>query len=827
MKPTHTDKSNYLPDGTADTEGQISQLIEGKTLSPETNLRAYRSAAVIGLAISLGATGVLLPRQGDEAIAADPFTVSPATATQGTELNLSSDNPQLTKQPINQSTNQSTAVLELNTQGSKATTEIVEPSSPIVITPIQTTVYHQVQSGDNFWLLAQKYQISAEAIAKANNLDIKATLTVGQSLRIPPTNTIHEMQLGEITEANSPTYGVSKAQLQNTSISSSNTQVSIPTNIQGAASPEPILQARQNDALRNLRGQRDQLRETLGGWRLERNNRANSFNQNNLVTSVPTQLSPTPASGWLNSNQGSRQVSEQSTVAIASTQGSLSSRLSVANNQGTAALTSGTNSLASAANPASSMANVENLSLNNQISTPPTTSSVAPSAPLVITASSSTPAGNANWVNSSSNPNPNSNTTSNWIAHNPEAVSVPSPSAVAPTTVAVMPSSSTLPSIGTQEIAAASLPEVHQVRPGETLDAIARRYGISRQDIARANRINNPNLLFVDQRLTIPVNPNRVMTLLPAGVDNTQKSGSSSDISLVTPPPIVTVAALPQPTPGGIFGGSAISSATTATTTSSTGQLTQDELVTERLRADIRRMREEYQQQQQTPSQPVLVNQNLNQNSASTSSQESRALFPSDSRGLERVNPQFRATTESASTPLPPQPQLVATAPSPAGTYNPMLRLPVGQVVSPDLPPLGAADTYLPNSPARFDGYIWPAEGVLTSGYGMRWGRMHRGIDIAAPTGTPIMAAAPGMVVTAGWNNGGYGNLVEIKHPDGSLTLYAHNNRILVQEGQQVAQGEQISEMGSTGFSTGPHLHFEIHPTGRGAVNPVALMPRE
>jgi murein DD-endopeptidase MepM/ murein hydrolase activator NlpD len=104
---------------------------------------------------------------------------------------------------------------------------------------------------------------------------------------------------------------------------------------------------------------------------------------------------------------------------------------------------------------------------------------------------------------------------------------------------------------------------------------------------------------------------------------------------------------------------------------------------------------------------------------------------------------------------------------------------------------------------------------------------MHKGIDIAAPVGTPVVAAAPGVVAKAGWNSGGYGNLVEIQHPDGSLTLYAHNNRILVRRGQEVTQGQQIAEMGSTGHSTGPHTHFEVHTTGRGAVNPIAFLPRQ
>lgn len=142
-----------------------------------------------------------------------------------------------------------------------------------------------------------------------------------------------------------------------------------------------------------------------------------------------------------------------------------------------------------------------------------------------------------------------------------------------------------------------------------------------------------------------------------------------------------------------------------------------------------------------------------------------------------------------------------------------------------DLPPLAAVGTYLPEPGEIFDGYIWPAQGVFTSGFGMRWGRMHKGIDIAAPIGTPIFAAATGVITYARWNSGGYGNLVEIEHPDGSITRYAHNSRILVSEGQQVTQGQLIAELGSTGNSTGPHLHFEIYPPGEDAVDPLAYLP--
>ncbi len=134
-------------------------------------------------------------------------------------------------------------------------------------------------------------------------------------------------------------------------------------------------------------------------------------------------------------------------------------------------------------------------------------------------------------------------------------------------------------------------------------------------------------------------------------------------------------------------------------------------------------------------------------------------------------------------------------------------------------------NNYIPKTPQKFMGYIWPTKGKMTSGFGIRFGNMHQGIDIAGPMGTPIVAAASGVVIFAGWNREGYGKLIKLRHRDGSISFYGHNSRILVRRGQQVTQGQQIAEMGSTGYSTGPHLHFEIHPQGRQAVNPIALLP--
>ena len=124
---------------------------------------------------------------------------------------------------------------------------------------------------------------------------------------------------------------------------------------------------------------------------------------------------------------------------------------------------------------------------------------------------------------------------------------------------------------------------------------------------------------------------------------------------------------------------------------------------------------------------------------------------------------------------------------------------------------------------------IWPTNGEVTSRFGWRsspWGTgsgdWHPGIDIANDTGTPITAAADGTVVNSSWY-GGYGNMVEIDHGNGIVTIYGHNSQNLVAPGQQVKKGQLIAHMGSTGYSTGPHLHYEIRVNGT-AVNPSSFL---
>ena len=118
----------------------------------------------------------------------------------------------------------------------------------------------------------------------------------------------------------------------------------------------------------------------------------------------------------------------------------------------------------------------------------------------------------------------------------------------------------------------------------------------------------------------------------------------------------------------------------------------------------------------------------------------------------------------------------------------------------------------------------YPVKGNFrfTSGYGKRWGRMHRGTDFAAKHGTPIYSTGEGVVVHAGWGSG-YGRLVKIKHEFGFETRYAHLSRIRVKVGQKVSRGQRIGDMGNTGRSTGTHLHYEVRINGKD-LNPMTYI---
>ena len=137
----------------------------------------------------------------------------------------------------------------------------------------------------------------------------------------------------------------------------------------------------------------------------------------------------------------------------------------------------------------------------------------------------------------------------------------------------------------------------------------------------------------------------------------------------------------------------------------------------------------------------------------------------------------------------------------------------------------GTATRTSVRTPKTPESLLWPAEGIITTHFTYRGKRRgHSGIDIAAPFKTPISAALSGTVTSSGWDVYGYGNLIVIRGQDGRDYYYAHNSKLLVRRGQHVAQGQLIALMGSTGRSTGSHLHFEVR-NGSRIINPYAMLP--
>ncbi|WP_339383956.1 peptidoglycan DD-metalloendopeptidase family protein [Fortiea sp. LEGE XX443] len=436
----------------------------------------------------------------------------------------------------------------------------------------------------------------------------------------------------------------------------------------------------------------------------------------------------------------------------------------------------------------------------------------------------------------------------------------------------------------------------YEVKPGDTLAAIASRYNTTVAELAKLNNISNPNQLKISQKLILPSTKVNSNGAIPIPVVANPSGVPLSNNSKVAGIPVNTASINPTlplaPVSPAFVNKNNVAVPTTATTNNQTQTNTANadpygvggdnpvpkvfaELQSskqppqkvargrnnERLRslqAEIQRLQQKYRDQEsgnvvaQAISDvdsnnsavpiPVAMPSNLAVTKPVSGTKNFAVPIPVPtpilpSYSAQPIKPEFRATrpiSEPINPEFLPNQTRVATPPIGINASGSLGRI-RGTKVSPQLPPLAAVDQYLPKpvdetlSPPSNSSvaYIWPAKGVFTSGYGWRWGRMHKGIDVANATGTPIYASADGVVEKAGWNKGGYGNLVDIRHPDGSLTRYGHNSKIMVRVGQQVNQGETIALMGSTGFSTGPHTHFEIHSSGKGAVNPIALLPQQ
>ncbi|WP_267384335.1 peptidoglycan DD-metalloendopeptidase family protein [Cyanobacterium sp. uoEpiScrs1] len=685
-----------------------------------------RSTAMIGLAISMGATGLLLT-QNKVAVAANSRTVTTVTNF----------------------TNFSTSF------GSTDTTS----STKSKLAPL--TLKRKIRHGESITQLAQEYQVEAAEIATLNKLPIEADLVSGQILKIP---------------------SLEKSKLQTS-----------PRKLRTVTSEYQELSSKSvNTSLDHLRETRKRLQDSLAELKAEKSNLKPDISS--LLADVSDVSQPLrPISSRFQDNESAREtatqvitsqktelVSTSSLTTLVETAGSLSSGLSNNHVSPTSTLKKTDKNRLSALAKLSSvpLAKIEYEEIpqfNEPIPIPVSTRENNLASTAVLSSYSSTL----------------------------------SKSTFEPSKIGLsIGSTSTDQIVPKPEAKLVNTKKSYRVQPGDTLNSIARNHGLTLSDLIRANGITNPNLIKVHQSLVLPEYATK------AQYKNRHQGlvASSPNQFFDSPLPVYD---------------SGLSSAFPANVNRREKQLSRNKNLkhfetyiknsqdfhTEQLKTDIANLEQEYtvEAEPDTPrkSETPILGQILNPEWASN-----HRSSPSSRQQVAQQQSKFRS-------------RLMGVAPNDAEQYNDAFRIPVGTNVGPELPPLSVPDNYLPNAPMQFTGYIWPSKGVLTSGYGQRWGRMHRGIDIAAPIGTPIIAAAPGEVITAGWNSGGYGKLVKVRHPDGSITLYAHNNRLLVRRGQKVEQGQQIAEMGSTGYSTGPHLHFEVHPSGTGAVNPVALLPKK
>ncbi len=723
----------------------LAEVSPSNLIPNDSYCRVRRSATMIGLAISMSATGLLLT-QNKAAVAANSLTAN---------VDLPSL-PTVFKGKVSRA-----GAMEFD--GSQL--------APLALK-------HKIKVGESIEQLAQDYHVEAEAIATINKLSVKAGLVPGQTLKIP-------------TLEKSAPHSQPKQ-----------SKVELPKS-------QELASKSLNTSLDHLRETRKRLQDSLGELKTDKSKpKSEATSLVADVSDVSQPLKPIATQSQVN------QELQGISIPVLTLE-SESASFTIPNPNQSSDITPSVEPRLTKVETTQITAVITN---QNAASKLPALAKL-PSVPEAKVEGSALPQFKEPVAIPVPAPENNNSLTNPEIpsySSNPKPLKVPKQRDFAPEATTQQARIVPKPRLTTPVTK-----RFYQVRPGDTLNSIARRHGLTLSELIRANGINNPNLIKVNQSLIIPQKGVTARSQLqPRKIANIPQSGNLVAAS----PDKLSRSSLRVPV-------TALSSQSTAKpsgTQKNFARQNQAEPIeisvtpdpgsyTEKLKADIANLEQEYaakpeqasieiQPNSRSNSTKPVVGQTLNNEWATD-----RQKQPGTRRIAQRV----------------PHSRLVGAAPSNTQQYNDAFRIPVGTNVGPELPPLSSPENYLPNAPMKFTGHIWPTKGVLTSGYGRRWGRMHKGIDIAAPIGTPIIATAPGEVITAGWNSGGYGKLVKVRHPDGSLTLYAHNSRLLVRRGQKVEQGQQIAEMGSTGYSTGPHLHFEVHPKGRGAVNPIAMLPKK
>lgn len=738
-------------DGVDWVEGVVKPVLA----SPSCQRRIRTSAAVMGLALSMGASDLLSAFQTQRAVAAETIDSKDETqrsAKLALELKALAESAQteLGNSIIQGEPPQVLAALasqNLSTDKSKFDFAEVDASTSL----------HVVQSGETLHGIARSYGIGAEQLALLNGLEPSGLLAIGATLKVPT----GAQSSQRLAQAGSPDTGLSLTSSRPTS-----------------ADP----------AIAQLRDRREALRQTLG-------------------QSAPLPASPSASQEVALSELTPYRVQAGDTLdSIARNFGVNRSELIALNRLENPSVLKVDQNIAipkTASKPLT-----ETLSLRQEVA------AISDRAAAQVAQVSALPV---------------------------QSGEVSLPSATVP------PGSGSVAPLASKKIepfkpmASATGSRKHRVQAGETLAKIARDYGISMSSLAQENRITDPDIIFVGQQLQLPVGSMaRPTNALPGTVAQGSDRPEAVRQAITQPRPSTEpVAVRPSTSPA-----------------TSAGYV-------DNLMAEIRELRGQYRSSAANTTAAAEAQPTASLQSAPSAQPISVATPPSapkaatpvvslpqplaatlntgvtqpasrsgdrvqETRSQETRSQEVRGQEIQVTMPIAPkvaqgEPQLLAAAALGSESYEPLAQSILSRSVSPDLPPL-MSDPFMPGNSVGSTGYIWPAKGVISSGYGWRWGRMHKGIDIANDTGTPIHAAADGVVTYSAWADG-YGNLVEITHPDGSITLYAHSHRNVVREGQRVRQGEHIADMGSTGRSTGPHLHFEIRPAGQGAVNPAAFLP--
>jgi murein DD-endopeptidase MepM/ murein hydrolase activator NlpD len=822
VKPVSCHSSDYAAEA-----GQPKQTPQ------EVSRKARTSAAMLGLALSMGASSLLLPRHSDQATAAEPSSVESEVST-----GLSASRTDAPTSPLE--------ALE------GVVTSPVVPAPPIRASSSPTysgaMFTHRVRSGQTLYKIARYYRVPVRALAEANGLSLDSVLRVGQAIRVPGH---HSADLGSASALPPKrTLQVAPSSVEPSPLATASPDPSATKPSSEVAAPSEVAaiseEIRPSDrslrytSLENLRQRRERLRSVLSSQPPQSSIAMSGFSKDDTL----------PAAGVQHNGRGATLGDEKQLVLPPSSSGR------VASGYGEPSLT--------AVLPADG-------SILYRVKPGDTLGAIAlaydvPQSVLVA-------------ANDLDNPH---------RLQVDQVLTVPSGTATLdyPSTALSQPAGDVSLNADRPVLFA------HRVSAGETIEQIASAYGVSKNAIVEASGLQDPNVIRTGQVISVPAElSERVssarrqssVALPPADSRQSDEASTAFEPSEAVPTVSASSSVLFATEFVGVGGVAPVRSGvvrseihrTEATEVAAVVLPAQNPSRTyehlHRLINDVAPLRSsqsvensgsdsrasKFSQDDQpsvvaalnlrsvgsaqdlsdrfVPSVPAVepsldVRSGAMQAAPEAVSEAEAAEFavkPGALDAPERTEPELVVAAPAT----PPAPaadngQLVAVAPLGSESYEPLLEPLVGRMVSPELPALSQMDAFLPEGIPVSSGYIWPARGVLTSGFGWRWGRMHRGIDIAAPVGTPIVASAAGVVEFSGWNSGGYGYMIDIRHADGSRTRYAHNSRLLVRVGDRVEQGQHIAAMGSTGFSTGPHVHFEIHVPNQGTVNPMSLLAR-